>query len=482
MRNKTFLAVLLLLITLPCARAQLYELERYTTDLYGKNSLIACWDGSRRIAYTEDSTGTVGYFVAETPNLTTPNRVQLPAGMLITDMDHYDDNLVFCGASGLFHHYGFIGIMNIPNTIETGQPISYFPLDRTVFTSTGDTFYNINPSKTVFFTDENNSNGYTYHAMTVCSCLMAPEPNASIPAPIPGHVHTTLCEAVYNNTNGWRYWIYYNPYEEIVYTDVTATENYIVAVGRDAETGRMIIKLFERHHYQALANPVSQHHLTEILEDGIGDMVLVEAMEGDQFASASYYSDGDVAGTTVKIFDITNGTAVPVISSHLVQNNSPQIPNTWHLSNLCYEKYYDRLYLLQEMDNPVSSSIVSAVQEYDATYFSTAPALITWKDIYELYDVTSWYAFGHEAIGNYNSRLTTYGKRAGHIAEECWNCQECSYSTGREGPSSIIRNEAVSAIILPRKHQDELLPVSILKETECYFLQRTENDDNEDNW
>lgn len=445
-------------------RAQLVELEWIYPDVGGRNALLTPYAGAQRVTYCEDTTETTGYFIGRTQ--TTPpveKKMTLPGGMRVTAMEQYADHLLFCGNNMLSHDY--VGIMNVQGSLAGSLPICWANIPSVSYYVTGERIGRFEATRMTFFTDSSTTGGYSYHVLLVVRCIVTSVDGEEI-GPNP-QSRTTLCEGVYD-ANGWKFYVYYNPKREIEFTDVAATDNYIVAVGTDSETGWMFIKLFERHHDAAIAHPVIQHQLTELMRESVSGTVLVEAMRGDRFATASYYSDGQQAGSTVKVFDINSvSNLIPVCGSHLVQGSTPYISTRWRLRSMCYDRFYNRLCLLQDMDYPISTTTVSAVQEYDVSNFDSATALTTWNAGIEMNDVTYWNGFGWQAAGTEGSVLMKYSKMMGHSADSCWQSTTCQYEDSPFAPVGVLYLEDYISDEKQIKNEVALPAVTISLEVGC---------------
>ena len=96
----------------------------------GNNSLVLDSYDTLTIAYFEDTTTHIGYFLGET--LAHPNGryIAMLPEMKVNDIDFYRENLLFGGSyvkSGVKH--GLLGRMFAPNSFDWGQNMEYIMLD-----------------------------------------------------------------------------------------------------------------------------------------------------------------------------------------------------------------------------------------------------------------------------------------------------------------------------------------------------------------
>ena len=456
--KRTFLIFCLALMSLPSLVHSQHEQIEQTPFLFGNNSLLRYWFYANRIAYSEDSAASQGYFFGERGAAYPVSRVSLPSQMHVSDMEPYSEHLMFCGTQAYDNGntLGFLGIMNIPNTLAWGQNMCYFQFPKTNLIPTNQVFINnFRPTKLAFYTDTAATDGYSYHALLVGECQYYSSGVISSAA------RRTLCEAVYDS-EGWKYWFYDNPYDEYEYTDVAATENYVVVVGRNRLENSMLIKVFDRHALPSIANPSHQYYITELTGEGVGDMVLVTPLTGDRFATASYYADGSGSGTSIRMFDIAAGSPQYIVGGHLAQSTSTLIPSTWELRNLRYDAVADRLYLLQRNSYPSVNLTFGLIQEYDVSTFATS-YVRQYQDVsYNLFDITERYLGGFQTIGTDGTLLSSF---IGLLSSDdgvsfpqiyCFLKTEKSYTITPVVGQSVIIDEDV----LQRKSADSYFHVS----------------------
>ncbi len=419
MKTKNLLILFMSLSATGFLHAQ-QEQVRHTPDLTGHNALIAEWYDTISVSYTEEEKGDYGFFLRGSRTSPTARQIDLPHNMFVNDMDQYVESLVFCGTMDTNNmNYGMIGILNVINAFDWGQPMHFMIFDWRHLNGYNISIRMTKPKKMVLSVDTQSASPYQYIVGLVGDCEIITPTGDTV-------TRTTICEVDFDY-NSWSSWIHYNQYDNIVYKDITATDNHIVAVALNNTNGNMLLQLFDKNSFPFLAYPSNSGYLTEVADGKAEDMILVEALDGDDFATANYYSDGANAGSTVKLFDANGGNPVCSGAFHLVQNTSPVISSSWILHELKYEKPANMLYLLQDMDDPNSPSTISAVNEYDISNISSMTTLTSWVNNLKLHGLCIRKLGGFNTVGTSTSDMTVFKKIGGYYPDFCGLYKEFDY-------------------------------------------------------
>jgi len=393
---RIFFALSVLFVSLP-ALGQI-EQTRHTPNLAGNRALIREYLLGITISYVEADDGSK-YFVHEDPLSSTAFAALVPDGITVNDMDIFAGYLYFCGTyTKDGNTQGIVGLFNITNLYGWGMPYYISPLD--------------------WITDETGTSVRMTRPLRVGRTVDTQPAGTHVP--IVGEIEirdaagnitsqTGLCAAHINSLLAtWKYSFYYTPNPDIVFTDITRTDNFYVAVGRHEGNRSTVIKTFNST-FPFTQSPVSSD-ISEVNDNKTEGDVLVTALGGEDFALVNYYHDASEAGSTVKIMDATNPINIPVCI-RLLQNTSPVVSPSWLLREIQYDTFNNILFVLQDMDYPVSSSTASTVCEYKPLLSSNS-GLYT-QPGYSAHGMGAWTGGGFQIVGDDAGKLTYMRKVSG---------------------------------------------------------------------
>lgn len=381
------------------------ELTKHSPNLAGNRALIREYLFGITISYVEAKDGNK-YFVREDPLSTTAVAAQVPDGITVNDMDIFSEYLYFCGTyTKDGNTEGIVGLFNIPNLYNWGMPYYITTLDW-VLAGTGVSVRMKNPLRV--------------------GCTKDTQP-VGVHVPIVGEIEimdasgnittqTGLCAARIDGTlSNWYYSFYYTPNPDIVFTDITRTDKYYVAVGRNDGNGSTVIKLFDST-FPFTQHPVSTDRY-EIYDNVTEGDVLTTALEGEDFALVNYYRDASTAGSTVKKMD-ASGTNHNLECIRLTQNNSPVVSTSWRLREIQYDTINQTTFVLQDMDYPISTSTAPTVCEY---ILSLSPNTgIYTQPGYSVHGMGAWTGGGFQIVGD-DSGMLTYMRKVSWLNSSCKN-------------------------------------------------------------
>lgn len=215
------------------------ELKKHSPDLAGHNALIREWLDTVSISYVVTEKGEK-YFVRDIRGHTTAVAASIPQEMTVTDMDAYSEYLYFCGTyKNAGHIYGMVGILNAVNTFSWGQPY-HIGLFNWVDNANGGDIRMVNPLKV-------GCTKITFSSDIFVSLVGDVEVKDAA-----GNItmQTAVCEAMSDATfSYWKSSYYYYPNDpDIVFTDITETDSFYVAVGRYAGNVSSSWKLYDIQH------------------------------------------------------------------------------------------------------------------------------------------------------------------------------------------------------------------------------------------
>lgn len=402
------LFLLLLFFTLGYSVNAQTEEVKECISLNGVNSLIVDWLDIFTVAYTEDKNLSSAVFIAETSSPYNERKVFLPFEMRVRDLDSYTENLMFCGvwdSSG--HKSGVVGRLQVPNSFTWGQSMEYFRFSPFVVQGCQVTITDM--KRIVFLLDTISNMDYFWMA-SVGECLIK-RPNETV------DTGTVICDILYNYSN-WYIYVYVDLTGEEMYTDITSTDNYVIAVGYGKNNNCLIIKQFDCQ-YPFINHPSTYNNISRVFDDTIWKNVLVEALGEDKFATINYYSNSVESGSALKIFNGVTGVPVLQNSMHMPHDYIKVIPKEWSLRELKFEKEYNLLYVLQNVSPIEIGSFVSVVNEYDMANLSQQQSLTSWVEGMHLYGMNLWGSGGFQTVGSKNDKMVTYKKLGALLPQKC---------------------------------------------------------------
>ena len=441
------------------------ELKKHSPDLAGHNALIREWLDTVSISYVVTEKGEK-YFVRDIRGHTSAVAASIPPEMTVTDMDAYSEYLYFCGTyKKAGHIYGMVGVLNAVNTFSWGQPY-HIGLFKWVDNANGGEIRMVNPLKV-------GCTKITFSSDIFVSLVGDVEVKDAA-----GNItmQTAVCEAMSDATfSYWKSSYYYYPNDpDIVFTDITETDSFYVAVGRYAGNNSTIIKPFESSVLNRPFTSYPINDLFEVVDDiTVGDVLTIFTdtngpfPENNRFAITNYYTDMTSAGSTVKWFDLSGPISSPTLtiagSLKLLQNTSPVVSSSWKLYDIQHDKLSGFTFVLQDMDYPVNATIASTVCEYKLPSppymgFFTNPGYI-------VHGMGSWSGAGFHTIGD-NAGMMTYMRKQGGTSSSCGKTVKIQYIDNidavRKGHLTAVERSTPQHNIIIDTITPSLSPIKII--------------------
>lgn len=387
------------------------------SSLQGNNSLILDYYDTLTITYSELTANGHGVFMAEIDTYPGGRIVSLPSEMKVNDMDFYCENLMFGGCYGKCGpKQGLLGRLYVPNTLDWGQNMEYIILDWINDDISGLSILITNVIRVAEIREPQSCLTY-FRFACVADCKVANQGDTTD--------LTALCDVKYNNGT-WSVSVFVNADYNLVYSDVTVLDNYVVAVASNQSTCNIHLNLFNRN-YPFMTNNAFPVSGIDVEDEQSGDKVLIESLTSDKFALANHYMSISESGHSVKVFNCCSGAPTLTSASHQVQSTIPMIDKTWELREMRFEPSTGLLYLLQQMDSPVSLTSESVVCEYDVYNFSSCSLLSSWVLNTKAYGIGLWASGGFQIIGTNGGVMTTYKKQGTLIPNMCADHKTTSY-------------------------------------------------------
>lgn len=455
---KKIVFYLLFVIVLACDVVAQAGVMRSVPTLSGSRSIVRRWTDTSSVAYVQTATWQ-GCFVLESDRLGSVLLASAP-NVQIFDYKIIGDELFFCGTThNQGAEYAIVGFFDIPDVFYNHGLCYYGTID-----SVGNA-----PMGYCRMSRPYRMDAYYYNGVPHIVAVGFEELD-----PTPGVVQrTTILDAYYDaGANAWYGSVLYNKDGHEYYTDITATESYVVAAA-NAVSGikASYLQLFHKSP-NILQTEVNPYNMLQVVDGSPWSEVLVEAMRADTFAVAYYLNVGSRDCHTLKVLDVT--TAGPYFAhldySLLLPQGSPATPSAnWLLRDLAYNDADGYLALLQDRDNPISGLLSSVVGEFR---HGTAPASTTthlhWIDGMTLFSLDRYRPLWTVEAGIDANNVFSIFKKQVFANHGCCKSTTDNYVPNTQAVS--LRLQGVNEIpvypkIIPNAYQPLITKVAI--NTDC---------------
>lgn len=173
----------------------------------------------------------------------------------------------------------------------------------------------------------------------------------------------------------WHSMFMYNKYAIEAYTDIIATQNYVVAVARTNDSARLALRIFPKSNFiYSLGGYPGDFMYPNKFGQGLADLnvegnVMATAMEGDEFALAYHYTNSPKDGLALRTFSITGGLATLLqgVNAQVVR----QLESRWKMRDVCYSSRLRRVLVLNDFDGGTVGSQASIVYQFQLPTLAT---------------------------------------------------------------------------------------------------------------
>ena len=324
-RKALIVCALLALAAAPAAAQGIYEAIVAT-----ENSIVRVWQERDVVIYNEESPGK-GKFLLYTIGTTSALQIDLPINISVKDFEILGDSLWFCGDSTgtalLGGKCGVVGLFNIPNTFAGVDIINYTVLD---------TFFHNNGYISVLSLNRLDLFPYaldTMMAMTGGSFI----DNDSTKK------RSTVVSARLQSSGFWQICALIDRDSTIIFTDIAAFGNKVIAVGTSVDGTGLITKSFYQSVYFPRSPIISNYGDSIALLSPIGKALISHLNDNE----AAIVQLDENAYTLLHMLDFSTGSAVPSMPTRITDDpNYPYDPE-WDLKEIRYNTQTDNISVLE---------------------------------------------------------------------------------------------------------------------------------------
>ena len=312
------------------------------------NPVIREWTPGVAIGYMEDL-ARGGYFFIKDFN-PIAQVAELPMRNTVTDFQVKNDSVFFCGMDNTNGH-GIVGFFDINALFAGTGAITYCPLSFSIPPST----YTILPTRMDVYTFR----GITHIAFV--GDLLTYAAGSSTPVP-----STTVGDAYFDNYSGnWIVDFYQNAAGDMVYTDIAASSDYVVAVAKKNFSPDYFVHVF-RISGDFLSSPIGANNVFQITGNvPMGD-ILLEDISATDFVLAYHFAVAGGPGTELQQFRVDPVTPTIIIQLSLLAHHGASVSYSpaWAMKQLSFDATGMRLLLLQDAATDMMPSLESNILSY----------------------------------------------------------------------------------------------------------------------
>ena len=311
------------------------------------NPVIREWTPGVAIGYMEDL-ARGGYFFIKDFN-PIAQVAELPMRNTVTDFRVKNDSVFFCGMDNTYG-YGIVGFFDINALFAGTGTITYGILQQTV--------------SSPYVTRPTRMDVYTFRGITHIAFvgdLLTYAAGSSTPVP-----STTVGDAYFDNYSGnWIVDFYQNAAGDMVYTDIAASSDYVVAVAKKNYSPDYFVHVF-RLSGDFLSTPIGVNNVFQITGNvPMGD-ILIEDISATDFVLAYHFAVGGGPGTELQQFRVDPVTPTIIIQLSLLAHHGASVSYSpaWAMKQLSFDATGMRLLLLQDAATDIMPSVESNILSY----------------------------------------------------------------------------------------------------------------------
>lgn len=275
--------------------------------------------------------------------------------------------------------------------------------------------------------------------------------------------------ARYDGT-GWDGMFLYNKYGIEEYTDIIATQNYVVAVARTNNMARLALRIYPKSDflYSLGGYPIDvfypNQYGQELADLEVDDNVMAAALDNDEFALAYHYTNSPNDGLAVRMFNIVGGLAT------LTQGvNAPitrQLGSTWKMRDVRRSTQLMHLVVLNDIDGGTIGSQTSIIYHFQLPSLSTGFYSGRYLSGYNLHALDTY-------LSEYEEFVVSGNKAGGDFLTLYWEPIGFFVSCGLQ---DVIRVDRASPTLYATFMQTNLNKPIIINGSMAFAVEEIERD------
>ena len=427
---------------LSVARGQSVVTEVHDTK--SDTTIVRNWTEEISIVYTHNSNND-NYFLLVDATLSQVRRITVPSYVTVNDFRIHHDSVFLCGhaiMSGT--QYGLLTCFAIQDFYNGS---GYFHYGATYLTNMLDC--GIDPAFGGCYC-QNMIYDITRMAVYDSSGFTKVAYIAKNYVDFPSDSHVGIGSACYFGSGLWKSWIIYNKHAVEEYTDIIATKNYVVAVGRTNDSARLVMRIFPKgsflvpswspYYGYSTAWPYYADRYGQRMSDlEVDENVMATALDDDEFAVAYHYVNVPKKGLAVKTFSITGTLASLTQGENAPLTHMPG--SVWKMRDVRYSPSLTTMMVLNDIDGGTTGGQASVVYKFHLPSLSTGiPYVGKYLSGYDLHSM--------DLFSPQNDAFVVSGnKPGGYFLALYWEAAGMKLGCG---PADAIAGSGISAPLYQR--------------------------------
>lgn len=371
-------------------QSQVSELPTVVSD----TAIVRYWKNDVSIVYTCNNSTKDKYFMLVDKTLPVVRRIAVPQNITVNDFRIYDQTVYFGGhhVDGAGMQRGLLACFDINDfsvgsgnyhwmvTLQTPMPDCYCGCcQNQIYDITRIAVFDTVPGNLeIAYIGKNYITGETTMRVGIG------------------------CASYNSGIGSWSNSIIYNKHAKEEYSDIIATQNYVVAVARHNVFAQLVMRVFPKTDfifhvwgsggscpavYWSYYPNTNGQKFTDLTVD---ESVMATALDGDNFAVAYHYIASSNDGLAVKTFGIAGSVA------SLQQGLNVSVPHrsNWKMRDIRYSPQRNQLLVLNDFDGGTLGSQESVVYQFPVSSLVTGTyygRYLPSRDLYamDIYGATS---------------------------------------------------------------------------------------------
>lgn len=211
--------------------------------------------------------------------------------------------------------------------------------------------------------------------------------------------------------SSWNVVFIYNKYGIEEYTDIIATDDYVVAVARTNDSARLALRIYPKNDFISMSpfgggTPPSYFYHNKFGQ-GLSDLevdenVMATAMKINKFAVSYHYTNSPDDGLAVKTFDIIGGLAS--LTQAMTASIVRRVGSDWKMRDISYSPLRDKLMVLNDSDGGTIGGQTSIIYQFQLPLLPVGTYYGRYQPLYTIQALDSYGAMTDAYIVSGNRR------------------------------------------------------------------------------